>query len=375
MVSPFTPFLGTVPKVFVGRDNEIEKFKKLLQEADKRKPISILLTGIRCIGKTVLLKFFGGIAREKGFCPLYIGLDETANTPTKLAKKIYGKTKILLEDEFVTLRAKKLLRKIEPRLSVKINDLELQLSSSLKEENINENNFIPALGNLIRKRKVCIFTDETQSALGLGVSRFLVNSFYSELPEIAKHWVVIFSGTPALEYKILEATPADRAFQKMHLSNLIEKAVTEVLQNTVKGCGKSFSLPTCQLIYKETQGVPYYVQFFGDQIFNLARTKVIGPKLFQEKKAIIIGTLGETVFARRLRELERRGLYGKILVEFARLDRGDGVSVGLITKNIGSYAGSYVQELEAMGYLVRFARGRYKLPDELFRTWLSKQKK
>ena len=39
MPSPFTPYLGTAPKVLVGRDNEITSYKTTLNESAKGKPV------------------------------------------------------------------------------------------------------------------------------------------------------------------------------------------------------------------------------------------------------------------------------------------------------------------------------------------------
>jgi len=55
--SPFTPYLSTVPKAFVGREQEITDFQRFLKDAKDSKPSSVLLTGQRGIGKTVLLQF------------------------------------------------------------------------------------------------------------------------------------------------------------------------------------------------------------------------------------------------------------------------------------------------------------------------------
>ena len=240
---------------------------------------------------------------------------------------------------------------------------------------INENNFVLALGKLIKGRKVCLFTDETQSVLGTGVARFLVNSLYAELPEYASSWVTILAGTPLLGQKILEATPADRAFTKMRLTCLNKDQAKEVLQKTTSGTGVNFSSSACSLIAEDTYGMPYYIQFFGNQLFNLSKGKSVPERLYLNRRKQIINSLGKTVFDTRLAEIERRGLYYKVLAQFALLDTEEGVSVNEATRDLPTYGGPYVKELETKGYLTRIKRGRYRIQDKLFRDWICKHHK
>lgn len=373
--SPFTPYLGEAPKVFVGRDKEIALFREALSDAQREKPSSFLLIGHRGFGKTVLLKYLAGIAREYGFYPAYIGLDESTNTPEGLSRRIYGRVKALMEDEFIALRAKRFIRKVEPKIAMTIKDLEMQLSGTLNETEVNGNNFVVAFGNLIRGRKLCVFTDETQSALGNGVARFLVNTLYAELIDMASNWIFILAGTPLLGYKILEATPADRAFIKMELSILNEAEVKEVIQGTAEGADVTFSDQSCHLIADDSQGMPYYVQLFGDKYFKLKKSGEVTAQFYRRKRDGVVRSLGKDVFETRFKELEARGLYGQVLTQFAVLDREDGVPLNEVSNNLPSYPGPYIGELEAKGYLTRIKRGRYRILDKLFREWICEQNK
>lgn len=370
MSSPFTPHLGTVPKVFVGRDLEIGSFKTILNASSRGKPASILLTGHRGSGKTVLLKYFSSVAKEMGFFSVYIGLDEGTATPYLLSQKIYGKVKATLEEIVVSLKAKKLLKQLKPSMTVKLDELELQIGASLSDAEINENNFPIALGKIIKGRNIAVFTDETQSVLRNGTARFIVNTLYSELPEYARRWVFILAGTPILEEKILRATPADRAFQRMNLENLSEKDVTNLLQKTVVDTGVDFTKDACALIAGDTQGLPFYVQFFGDVLFNTISKGKITKGLYLRNRSKVINALGEAVFKTRTNDLERRGIYYDVLIKIAILDKDDGVSAKDISKNLSTYVGPYICELENKGFIKKISRGKYRVSDNLYKDWL-----
>ncbi len=375
MPSPFTPYLGTAPKTFVGRTKEIADFENFLNEAKSNKPSSILLTGQRGIGKTVLLKYFSGIAKQNRFYPVYLALDESSATPAALAKRIFGRVKAVLEEEIITLKTKKFVKKIDPKISLKLHDMEVELSSSLRAEEINEDNFVISLGKLLGKRQVCIFSDETQSVLRNGVARFIVNTLYAELPDYASNWVFVLAGIPVLEEKILKATPADRAFQKMELSGLNSQEVSTMLQETVKGTKVNFQKEACEDIVNDTQGMPYYVQFFGDKLFNLIEAGAITKDFYLQNKKHVLKELGGTVFTTRIKDLEKRGLYADVLLQFAFLDRQKGVTANEVSSKISTYAGPYIKELETKGFIVKTSRGKYRITDDLFRSWLCKKYK
>lgn len=64
--NPYTPNAGASPEIVVGRDDLIESFRVLLQRLERRRTEqSMIITGLRGVGKTVLLGRFGEIARAE----------------------------------------------------------------------------------------------------------------------------------------------------------------------------------------------------------------------------------------------------------------------------------------------------------------------
>ncbi|MCM3659094.1 ATP-binding protein [Agromyces mediolanus] len=62
--NPYTPNAGAAPEVMVGRDEQLEAFRVLLQRLERhRTEQSMIITGLRGVGKTVLLGRFGELAR------------------------------------------------------------------------------------------------------------------------------------------------------------------------------------------------------------------------------------------------------------------------------------------------------------------------
>lgn len=84
--NPYSPGAGTRPPALVGRDREIEAMdvtlRRLLTGRDGR---SQMLTGLRGVGKTVLLNEFEGIAGARGYVHEHIEIAEDGSLAPMLA--------------------------------------------------------------------------------------------------------------------------------------------------------------------------------------------------------------------------------------------------------------------------------------------------
>ena len=66
--NPYTPSAGATPKALIGRDGQTEAFSVLLQRLGRgRTEQSMIVTGLRGVGKTVLLTRFAEIAERTGW--------------------------------------------------------------------------------------------------------------------------------------------------------------------------------------------------------------------------------------------------------------------------------------------------------------------
>jgi Cdc6-like AAA superfamily ATPase len=66
--NPYTPGAGTRPSELAGRDEEIENFRVLLARVRAgRSEQSQIITGLRGVGKTVLLNTFENQAEDAGY--------------------------------------------------------------------------------------------------------------------------------------------------------------------------------------------------------------------------------------------------------------------------------------------------------------------
>src|SRR5688572_6814039 len=75
--NPFSPGAGAPPPELVGRDPVLEQARILLGRVKERRPEkSLLLTGLRGVGKTVLLNEIERTAKRAGYRTVFIEAHE-----------------------------------------------------------------------------------------------------------------------------------------------------------------------------------------------------------------------------------------------------------------------------------------------------------
>src|SRR5438552_16601029 len=63
--SPYRPGMGLDPPYLGDRDEQIQRFRDFLEEPEAAH--NVLVTGLRGVGKTVLLKHYGDVAEGEGW--------------------------------------------------------------------------------------------------------------------------------------------------------------------------------------------------------------------------------------------------------------------------------------------------------------------
>lgn len=89
MKNPFTPGAGALPPELAGRGDSIEDGRILSGRVrNGRYEKSLMLIGLRGVGKTVLLKYLAESARKDGVIPLMIEVREPESAVEELAVRL-----------------------------------------------------------------------------------------------------------------------------------------------------------------------------------------------------------------------------------------------------------------------------------------------
>lgn len=78
--NPYRPGAGLMPMYLAGRDNDIAEVEKVFDAVVNGIPVqSIIYTGLRGVGKTVLMNRLEDIAAEKGIFCKHIEVEERSD--------------------------------------------------------------------------------------------------------------------------------------------------------------------------------------------------------------------------------------------------------------------------------------------------------
>lgn len=106
--NPYSPGAGSPPPALVGRDTELEAFDIAVQRLGiGRSAKSLMLTGLRGVGKTVLLREFGRIGEQHGWVHQQIEATEDLQFPEAMAMLVRKALLRLSAGERLADRAKR----------------------------------------------------------------------------------------------------------------------------------------------------------------------------------------------------------------------------------------------------------------------------
>ena len=336
--NPYTPGAGTRPSELAGRDEEIESFKILLARLrDARPEQSQIITGLRGVGKTVLLNTFEDLAEGTGYLTAFRELTQETSLPELLAKdvqrllrelKLSAKLANAVRASLSNLSAFKLTDPNGFELSIDIRKLSEQpLTDDLIE-------LFQQLGSAAKAKQVGIafFLDEIQFVKEPEF-RALISALHRAMQKQLP-LTLAAAGLPQIPRLAGEARSyAERLFRFPHLGALDEPAARTALVIPAEREGAAYEEPAIKRALELTQGYPFYIQEFGKHIWNLAASSPIAQDDVDRAAPRAEESLDRSIYEVRIQRAtikERRYLR-------AMAELGDGpYKVGAVAKAMGS---------------------------------------
>lgn len=271
--NPFSPGAGTPPPELVGRGRILEQAEILFGRTLFGRPEkSLMLTGLRGVGKTVLLCRLEQMAKEKGFLTIFAEAGENDRVGEFL---VQGLRKILLDLDFSAKAKEKIrkaliaLRNFAGTLSLKIGDvgigaepiLGLADSGSL-ENDLTELLLLVSEAAQAQKRAIAIFIDEIQY---FAKDEFgaLIMAFH-RIQQRALPMVVIGAGLPQLPALAGNLKSySERLFSFPQIGALSRKDAQDAVEIPIRQAGEKIERAAVVRIFEKTQGYPYFIQEWG----------------------------------------------------------------------------------------------------------------
>jgi len=313
--NPFSPGAGSPPPELVGRDPVITQARTLLGRVKQKRPEkSMLLTGLRGVGKTVLLNEIERLAGTQDYRTISIEAHEEKPLGPLIAPHL---RRLLYELDRMAGAGNKVkrglavLRSFIGTLKFTVSDVTIGLdiepekgAADSGDLEIDLANLFVAIGEAAEDRKsaVAIFIDEVQyfNQKELGALIMAMHKVQQrQLPLL-----LLGAGLPILPGLAGESKSyAERLFSFPDIGALSADDVAKALQDPAKAAGVVFEPAALHEVFRLTKGYPYFVQEWGYQAWNLAVSSPITKRIVQDATATVVPRLDQNFFRVRFDRL------------------------------------------------------------------------
>ena len=311
--NPFSPGAGSPPPELVGRDSILEQTRILLARIRQQRPEkSFMLTGLRGVGKTVLLNEMERIAEKTEYRTILIEAHEEKSLGALLAphlRRLLFDLNRLAGAGDKARRGLAVLKSFISAVKIKVADVEFGLDIEPERGAADSGDIEVDLPNLFlavaeaaqeRQTAVAILIDEIQYLTQDELSALIMAIHKMQQRQLPL--VLIGAGLPilpALESK----SYAERLFQFPDIGPLSESDTAKALQDPVKAAGVKFTADALHEIFRLTQGYPYFLQEWGYQSWNRANQLSITLQVVRDATTNVIRRLDENFFRVRFNRL------------------------------------------------------------------------
>ena len=281
--NPFRPGAGHRPPYLAGRGAEREEFVRLLQQSTILE--NMVLTGLRGVGKTVLLDSFKPLATQLGW--VWVGADlseSTSISEDSLAVRLFADLAPVTSD---VVRATEEVRhigfaagseRVHHRLSYealvdaydRIPGLSLDKVKGVLESAWS------GLSKSEHIRGVIFAYDEAQNLTDQAAKEqyplYMLLDCFQSLQRQGLPLMLVLAGLPTLFPKLVEArTYSERMFRVVFLQSLDRQESEEAIRKPVQdaACPVRLSDSSVETIIEMSGGYPYFIQFICREVYDV----------------------------------------------------------------------------------------------------------
>ena len=323
--NPYAPGAGTEPPELAGRSGVADMVKFSLGRLKLGRPSkSVILIGLRGVGKTVLLDQIRRDADAAGLQTIRIEAPEDRSLPALLAPQLrlallhLSRTKAA---QAVAIRGLRALAGFAGKLKMKFHDIEVGLDYDPEPGLADNGDLESDLGALFIQigtaakaagTALAIFIDELQY-----VEETQMAALISALHRCSQERLpitVVGAGLPQLRGRMGDAKSyAERLFDFAEIGPLSPSDAAEAIVRPILNEGAAIEDRAVEMIIHKTEGYPYFLQEWGKQAWDIAPESPIREQDVLNASRVAVAALDESFFRVRFDRLtakEKRYLRG-----------------------------------------------------------------
>jgi hypothetical protein len=290
-INPFSPGAGSPPPELAGREPFLEQaaisLDRLRHGLHAR---SMILVGLRGVGKTVVLNRVDALAQEAGYHTAFLEASEgqtLAELVVPALRQILYRLDLKENLGDKSRRALRVLRSFLAGLGLKakagLGDLELEMAIDPERGSADSGNLESDLSELLqavgeaaaeRQRAIALCIDEIQYLREKDFGALIM-----ALHRVAQRrlpLVLVGAGLPQIRGLAGRSKSySERLFEFPEIGALSASHAEAALQIPVRQLGVAFAREALDKIVEVTRGYPYFLQQWGYEAWNLAEGPVI----------------------------------------------------------------------------------------------------
>jgi hypothetical protein len=288
VLNPYAPGAGVPPPELAGRDALLNKASIALQRiAAGRFGRSLILTGLRGVGKTVLLNHIRQEAEASKIITVRIEAHEGRSLPSLLVLGLQSALLKLNKGSVateLTLRGLKALAGFVRAMKIKYGDAELGIDIEPEPDFVSITDLDESLSRLFQsvglaaKEKgtaIVLFIDELH-VLDEKQLASLMMSLHLAAQDLLSITMVA-AGLPPILAKMGNAkTDAERLFEFPEIGRLDRAGAVQALVIPAEKLQVTYTEEALSEIFQQTGGYAYFIQEWGKHVWDMALNSPIG---------------------------------------------------------------------------------------------------
>ncbi len=313
--NPFAPGAGSPPPELAGRDSVREKMRQCLGRLRIGRPAkSMMLVGLRGVGKTVLLDQMMKDAEADGVITIRIEAPEGRSLPAMLAPQLrlglLRLNRVAQAKEFA-IRGLKALAGFASKLKMTYKDIEVGFDYEPEPGLADNGDLEGDLSMLLEQVGLAAKAGNTVAAIYIDELQYVeepqLAALISALHRCSQRQLPITAvgaGLPQLRGKMGEAKSyAERLFDFPEVGPLNPQDAAEAIVKPIEEEGVNINPDAVELIVQETKGYPYFLQEWGKHAWDITQQSPITVEDIRSASDQTIAALDESFFRVRFDRL------------------------------------------------------------------------
>ena len=283
-INPYRPGAGLMPTYLAGRDEDINNVEQMFEALTMNIPTSsVIFSGLRGVGKTVLINKLQKIAEERDIFCRHIEVEERNDFISQVAtcsqaflRKVSAKEKFkhLIQKPLDAIKS--LIISFDPNdntFSLSLQERELYQSNNLTQS-LTE--VFVTIGETAYKTEtpICFFIDEIQYMKSTELGALIAALHRTN--QMGYPIMVIGAGLPKI-YKMLsdEKSYSERLFMYKMIGSLTDEQSRKAIEEPAKKMGISYTDDAIKAIIEITKGYPFFIQQMCQVVYKNTEDAVI----------------------------------------------------------------------------------------------------